>query len=92
MRFLTQATAAFATTMLLAATPATANLSDDDVEAIYQLSKEICPGAFSETVQDAGAYLMKVAQDEKLSDSETLLLANFCLSYGEGLVRGVTEG
>lgn len=92
MRVLKQTTAAIAAAMLLAASPAAAELNDDEVEAIFVLSKEVCPGTFAPDVEDAGEHLMQIIAEEQLNTSQSLLLMNFCLMYGEGLTRGISEG
>lgn len=73
--------------IMLAATPAQANLSDKDVETVFNLAKIECAPAFR--APDAGVYISLVVEENDLNDSQAVLLIDFCITYGEGMKAGV---
>ena len=85
MRFVTKS-AAIVASLMLAVAPAQANLTDEQVEEIFVLSKEVCPAAMAS--EDAGDYVTKLFEEKGLEGSETILLLDFCIMYTEGLIQG----
>jgi hypothetical protein len=75
-----------ATALLFAASPAQAQLTDERVEEIFIMAKDVCPAAMA--ADDAGAYVSQVMDEKELEGSETLLLLNFCIIYAEGAISG----
>lgn len=73
--------------IMLAAAPAQADVSDKDVETVFNLAKLECPAVLR--APDAGLYMSLLIEESDLNDSQAVLLIDFCITYGEGMKAGV---